>query len=260
MFERVYPARKRTWRRALLSESTLASVAIHIAGLAALVASGASPVDVARGVTQGIVYLAPPPTPAAAPASEAERLAFAELAPPTLAVVTDAFDPMTLATQATAPPPAAARDEPGRGEEPEKVAPAFSNPALTVYFAHQVESPAAFDSRSAAPAYPDSLQRAGIEGSVIAQFIVDTTGRIEPASIVLLESTHIRFTESVQAALPNMLFRPAELRGVKSRQMVQIPFRFRIDRDTTTPPDTIVTPPAGRGRGRPPPRPPPPPP
>ena len=85
----------------------------------------------------------------------------------------------------------------------------------------------------AAPVYPDSLRRAGVEGSVTVQFVVDTMGHIEIPSFVLLESSHGRFTESVRAALPRMLFRPAELRGQKIKQLVQIPFVFRIQPSDT---------------------------
>jgi protein TonB len=237
--------------RAVFSESTLVSVAIHVAGMAAILASGASPVEVARRVTEGLVFLAPPPVPSAGPVAESERLRFAELAPPSVPMLSDLVDPMAMTTQ-TAIPVTAIVEEPTRGrDQPERAAAAvFDQPAPTVYFAYQVESPAAFDSRSAAPAYPDSLQRAGIEGSVIAQFIVDTTGRVETGTLVVLESTHLRFTESVEAAVPNMLFRPAVLSGMKTRQLVQIPFRFRIDRDTAMAPGRV---------GAPPPPPPPPP-
>ncbi len=67
----------------------------------------------------------------------------------------------------------------------------------------------------------------------MAQFIVDTTGRVEMETVRLLESTNLRFTESVLAALPRMLFRPAVRNGAKARQVVEVPFRFRVvPRDT----------------------------
>ena len=62
----------------------------------------------------------------------------------------------------------------------------------------------------------------------MAQFVVDTTGHVEMESVRLLESTNLRFTESVLAALPRMLFRPAVLNGQKARQIVEVPFRFRV--------------------------------
>ena len=98
----------------------------------------------------------------------------------------------------------------------------------SVYFGYQVDNPAAFDATSAAPVYPDSLRVQGIEGEVLAQFVVDTTGTVERGSFVLLSATHRLFTQSVQQALPGMHFRPAELNGQRIRQLVQVPFVFRL--------------------------------
>ena len=116
----------------------------------------------------------------------------------------------------------------------------FSARADSVYLSSQVDNPAAFDSRSAAPVYPDSLRVAGVEGSVTAQFVVDTTGRVDVSSFVLLESTHGRFTQSVRQALPQMLFRPAELNGRKRRQLVQLPFLFKLQSAGTPVTDTLL--------------------
>ena len=125
--------------------------------------------------------------------------------------------------------------------ESQSVPSIFDVPADEVYLASQVDNPVAYDPNSAAPAYPDSLRRNGIEGQVTAQFVVDTMGRIDMNSFVLLESTHGRFTESVREALPRMLFRPAEISGHKIRQLVQIPFVFKITpTDTLLRPDTVT--------------------
>ena len=98
----------------------------------------------------------------------------------------------------------------------------------SVYFGYQVDHPAAFDASSAAPIYPDSLRQAGVEGEVLAQFVVDTLGIVERGSFVLLSATHRLFTQSVREALPAMHFRPAELNGQRIRQLVQVPFVFRL--------------------------------
>ena len=223
MFERVYARSK--WYQPMLSEGTIASVAIHAVAFVAILASGASPASISRQVAEGIVFLAPLPSPAAGPTAAAERLQYVDLGSAVAAMV--AANPelhvgSTLAERT---------QQPGDSIVApllESVASIFERPADSVYFAEQVDSPAAYDERSAAPAYPDSLQRAGIEGSVMAQFVVDTTGRVEMESVRLLESTNRRFTESVLAALPRMLFRPAVLNGRKARQMVEVPFKFRV--------------------------------
>lgn len=223
MFEPLYARPK--WYRPLFSEGPIASVVIHVGACIAVLAGGASPVSVTRQVTEGIIFLAPPPSPVAGPSTVTERLRYVELTS-AVAAMADAGSELhvgpNLADQAVVP-----LDVPAAPQF-ESIASLFEKPADSVYFAEQVDSPAAYDDRSAAPIYPDSLQRLGIEGSVMAQFVVDTTGHVEMESVRLLESTNLRFTESVLAALPRMLFRPAVLNGQKARQIVEVPFRFRV--------------------------------
>jgi protein TonB len=78
------------------------------------------------------------------------------------------------------------------------------------------------------PRYPEMLRQAGVSGEVLAQFVVDTLGRVEPSSVRILASTHGLFERSVRAALASARFVPAEVRGQKVRQLVQRPFRFEV--------------------------------
>ena len=79
-----------------------------------------------------------------------------------------------------------------------------------------------------APAYPETLRAAGITGTVRVQFVVDTTGRAEPSSIRVLESTHALFTQSVLATLRSTRFTPGEVAGHRVRTLVERSFRFDI--------------------------------
>jgi protein TonB len=72
------------------------------------------------------------------------------------------------------------------------------------------------------------LRQAGVEGEVLAQFVVDTTGRAEANSLKILKSSHDLFVQSVRNALPQMKFIPAEVGGRKVKQLVQQPFTFSI--------------------------------
>lgn len=83
---------------------------------------------------------------------------------------------------------------------------------------------------SATPRYPSMLQSAGIDGSVRAQFVVDTLGRVEQGSFRALESTHDLFTAAVRDALARARFTPAEAGGRKVRQLVEQSFTFNITR------------------------------
>lgn len=78
------------------------------------------------------------------------------------------------------------------------------------------------------PAYPEMLRAAGTEGRVVVRFVVDTAGRVEPASITTVESTHALFERSVRDVLPRLRFAPAEAGGRHVRQLVEMPFQFSL--------------------------------
>ena len=93
----------------------------------------------------------------------------------------------------------------------------------------QVDTAAARYEDSAAPPYPPTMLDRRIEGVVAVQYVVDTTGRADTTSFVVLSTTHADFAKSVRATLPLMRFRPAIMNSLKVRQLVQQQFSFRID-------------------------------
>jgi protein TonB len=82
---------------------------------------------------------------------------------------------------------------------------------------------------SAAPAYPLALLREGVQGSVMTQYVVDTTGYADTSSLKVLRSSHPDFTASVRSALPYMRFFPAKVGDKHVRQLVEQEFSFRIE-------------------------------
>src|SRR3982750_1933627 len=78
--------------------------------------------------------------------------------------------------------------------------------------------------------YPDMLRSANVEGEVLAQFVVDTTGKYEAGSFKVLKSSHEQFTQAVKNALPSMKFYPAEVGGRKVKQLVQQPFTSSLSK------------------------------
>ena len=96
------------------------------------------------------------------------------------------------------------------------------------YFEFMVEKPVTEASNMQRPRYPDILKSAGVEGSVTAQFVVDTTGRVELNTFKVLKTSHALFESAVRSALPGMRFIPAEVGNKRVRQLVQQPFVFAI--------------------------------
>ena len=98
------------------------------------------------------------------------------------------------------------------------------------FFEFQVEKQVQPTPGNPSPRYPDMLRSANVEGEVLAQFVVDTTGRAEMSTFKVLKSSHDLFTNAVKNALSNMRFYPAEVGGRKVKQLVQMPFQFSLNK------------------------------
>jgi protein TonB len=69
-----------------------------------------------------------------------------------------------------------------------------------------------------------------VEGRVVAAFVVSDAGLVEEASIKILSSDNPLFSDAVMSALGRMRFVPGEIGGKKVRQLVQMPFLFKLSR------------------------------
>jgi TonB family protein len=81
-----------------------------------------------------------------------------------------------------------------------------------------------------APRYPPALERAGITGHVELEYVVDTTGRVEPGSLRTLVTTHRAFEAAAHVTVLASRYRPARLGGRVVRQLVRQTLRFRVKR------------------------------
>jgi len=99
--------------------------------------------------------------------------------------------------------------------------------AVQVYTADQVEERAAVDaSKHVEVEYPPALFAEHIPGQVIAEFVVDATGRIELDTFGVVSSTNRLFSETVRRAAETMMYTPAKIAGKPVRQLVHQPFTF----------------------------------
>lgn len=80
------------------------------------------------------------------------------------------------------------------------------------------------------PAYPPLLQQAQIEGTVMVEAIIDTTGHIEPASIKVVQTSNPGFNESAKQAIVKWLYRPARVYGRAVRVLIHQPINYTIPR------------------------------
>ena len=95
------------------------------------------------------------------------------------------------------------------------------------FFDFQVTRQASND-RLVTPTYPEELRQAHIEGSVLMQFVVDTTGFADPSTLSLLKSSHPLFALYARSAVLLSKYHPAMIGKYPVRQLVQQPFAFAI--------------------------------
>lgn len=88
--------------------------------------------------------------------------------------------------------------------------------------------------------YPDDLRKEGFIGNVVMQFVVDTTGHPEPATIrdllpagqpllgVRERWAYDRFVRAIRIALEQARYTPARIGGCVVRQIVQQRFTFAL--------------------------------
>ncbi|HYW31142.1 MAG TPA: M56 family metallopeptidase [Gemmatimonas sp.] len=130
----------------------------------------------------------------------------------------------------TGPVPASAAAE----ATPAKPKPTFVSPNDVLTEA-QVERPAVIAPGTRVPAYPKALRDAGVQGTVIARFVVRADGSVDTASIQTLQSDHKDFETSVREALAGMRFLAATVGGKTVPQFVQQPFQFALNGAKETP-------------------------
>ena len=81
-----------------------------------------------------------------------------------------------------------------------------------------------------APEYPSALRAINVTGYVDAQFVVDSTGRVEPSSIELRSAEDPLFADAVRRALLRSRFTPALVQGHPVRAAVRRAYVFRLQR------------------------------
>ncbi len=87
-------------------------------------------------------------------------------------------------------------------------------------------TPAAALASSDQPRYPPVLLDARIDGEVVARFVVDSDGKVEPSTFELVRTSHAAFTEAVRASLRRLRYLPAERGGRRVASTVEQTFQF----------------------------------
>ncbi|MFI5228106.1 MAG: energy transducer TonB [Gemmatimonadales bacterium] len=119
-----------------------------------------------------------------------------------------------------------------QSDSPVAPQPASNRPSVVganrTYFEFQVEKTAHPDTGTVPPRYPDMLRSSGAEGDVLVQFVVGKDGRADMGTFKVLKTSHDLFTAAVRASLATMRWIPAQVGSHAVKQLVQMPFQFRL--------------------------------
>lgn len=192
------------------------------------------------------IYYLPPPDREPGQRAMAERITYVELAPGGSRAAPESRTGMEARRRAHE---RTKRDDGTAGTELAAQAAATAiNSDDSVYSVLATDESAVRVEGSAAPVYPPDMLAHGIEGSVMTRYVIDTTGRADSTSLVVLAASNPAFEMAVRAAVPGMRFLSAQVQGRKVRQLVQQEFQFRI----AVPAAALTAVPAEHTRTRPP--------
>jgi TonB family protein len=77
-------------------------------------------------------------------------------------------------------------------------------------------------------AYPGPLLLAGVQGRVLVQAVIDTTGRVEERTVVVVETTDPRFNDAAKDFMLKARFSPGRIAGRAVRVRFHHPVEFRL--------------------------------
>ena len=93
----------------------------------------------------------------------------------------------------------------------------------------EVDVPAAVVSGQRGPAYPEALRMMGVEGRVVARFIIGRNGLVE-SDPTIVSATDEQFAASVKRYLATARYRAATKNGEPVRQLAEQEFDFTVRR------------------------------
>jgi hypothetical protein len=84
-------------------------------------------------------------------------------------------------------------------------------------------------SRHVMPQLPAILSSRGAQGEAVVSFVIDTLGRVDPRSGLILSSTAWAWSVAICRALPRMRYEPVRANGVLVRARLTQAYRYYTD-------------------------------
>jgi protein TonB len=75
--------------------------------------------------------------------------------------------------------------------------------------------------------YPADLKSRGVGGMVELQFVVDSKGKVEPASVEVVDATQTALGEAAKKVVSKLEFNPGKLNGSAVKTKVVLPIIYK---------------------------------
>ena len=85
----------------------------------------------------------------------------------------------------------------------------------------------ALAARLIAESYPADLKNRGVGGMVELQFIVDAKGKVDPASVEVVDATQTALGEAARKVVSRLDFSPGKLNGAPVKTKVVLPIIYK---------------------------------
>jgi protein TonB len=213
-----------------VSSSAVVSLVTHALLVGAAITATNRPANVDADWIENRAYYLPPPDRRPSQEGSRETIKYVDLAPE--GVGTGFGEGVGVTDGPVIQEPSATLGDIGRD-----LTSSIETPKLaggdSIFTQLEVDSTVTRFPGSAAPAYPSEMLKQGVQGSVVTQYVVDTTGFADSTSLKIMHTTHEQFSDAVRAALPYMRFFPAKVGAKKVRQLVEQEFSFKIEQAAT---------------------------
>ncbi len=75
--------------------------------------------------------------------------------------------------------------------------------------------------------YPADLKSRGVGGMVEVEFVVDAEGKVDPASVQVVDATQTALGEAAKKVVPKLDFNPGKLNGSAVKTKVVLPIVYK---------------------------------
>lgn len=101
-----------------------------------------------------------------------------------------------------------------------------------IYAGEDVDTPPrlanpARTARLVSESYPALLKKTGVAGQAQVQFVVDASGKVEPASVEVVLASQPAFATAAKEIAPRIEFTPGKAKGQPVRTRVLLPIQYK---------------------------------